>query len=209
MIKKIINYLTPRKNAKHPGLDFAFKHEGRSYFSYGDRVELPIARMGEIMKYQQLISAGVTAETLNILLQAMIDEIDKLKGFKNQSKEYTTSLMRMNRLCTEIMFRRDSVVPTEILYNYLASVFIRDDEDPATVVNDIHHQKVKAFKTISEKDYAFFFANSKLKESINWLNITEENYPEYLNQSQISEIWTKEILKIISSWNASSATVTI
>jgi hypothetical protein len=205
-IKSLKQYFRKRTSAKYPGLEFAFTYSGHDYFQYGDRVELPINRMGEIMRFQQLISAGVTGDTLRTLTDAMNTEIAKLTTTDPKKKEFSESLSRLNRLNTEIMFRRDAAVPTELMYNYLAAVYIRDDENPTAFIWDIHLQKVETFKTISENDHAFFFANAHLRASISWLNITEENWPEFLSLSKVSEQWTKTILSHISSWNKSEPT---
>ena len=206
IINKIKALIRRRSSAKYPGLEYAFSYGGHDFFQYGDRVELPIVRMGEIMRFQQLISAGITGENLRDLTGAMQAEIARLVTIDTKKKEFTDALARLNRLSSEIMFRQEAVVPTELLYNYLAAVYIREDENPASFVWDVHHQKVELFKKISEQDYIFFFQNSELKKSISWLNTTPESWQEYLRQSALSEMWAKQITQHITSWSKSEKT---
>jgi hypothetical protein len=123
---------------------------GRSYFAYGKNSSLPIERLGKLMEYMQWMSAGLTSVELDKLLDAMDKAIMAgLKTGKNAA--------RIGAILEEIRLRKKMVIHHELLYNYLAVQWIRDDENPLVFNNQIQLEKVEQFKIEVSKSNAYFF----------------------------------------------------
>lgn len=175
------------KPTTHTDLIYAFTDKkGKKYYTFPEKMALSVDRWGELQKYLTFMSSALTGEELD----EMIDVADKaltegLLQKKNASK--------IGAILHEIRQRRDMVIHTELVYNYLAVQYIREDELPDRFNNVIQMEKVDQFK---EEDNKFFFALPELKKLQDLFQMSEQEWIKYWKQSQMFQKAGKEAMKI-------------
>lgn len=199
MLRLLFNWFEPqfirflnKKNAiklTKDNLSFAFHdNSGHGYYKFPKEMALPMVRLGKLMGFMTRLSSGITGEELEKLLsyadQALTDGI---KNGKNASK--------IGFIISEIRDAKTMVVHDELFYNIIALQFIRQDESPTKFNNDIHMEKVKAFKELNEQSDSFFLSISEYLKALNWSNITREELLDILNNSSIHRQARNEVLE--------------
>ncbi len=142
----------PITSIPHSKLEKCFTDSlGIHYYKFPEAMSLPIERFGKLQEFMMWMSAGLTSNELDLLL----DEADKaltagLTQGKNASK--------IGFVLSQIRERKSMVIHTELLYNFLAVQVIREDEKPEHFNNAIHLEKIEQFKleTANGKTYDFF-----------------------------------------------------
>ena len=164
---------------------------GRRYFKFPEAMSLPIERFGKLQEFMMWMSAGLTSSELDLLL----DEADKaltagLTTGKNASK--------VGFILTQIRERKNMVIHTELLYNFLAVQVIRDDEPTEYFNNSIHLEKIEQFKreTADGKTYDFFL-NIGLKKLNDLFNMSEAEWNRFWGESLEAQRILQEAVKII------------
>lgn len=177
----------------HANLIFCFKdHEGKSYYKFPEQGGMSLERIGAINRYSIFISRGLT----NTQLNEMLDLIEA-HNF-NIGKEPIKSAAKIAGLVHEIRLREKIILPVELLYNYLAAYYVREDEDPRFFNEQAQVEKVSAFRVAANKLDSFFFAMPELKKLCDMLSISTNNWPnlvESLMQNQDRHEKAMEILK--------------
>jgi len=92
------------------------------------------------------------------------------------------------------------VIHTDLLYNFLAVQWVREDEHPELFDATIHDEKVRQFKneTATGNSY-FFFRQPELKRLNELWNFTENEWTQYWNESQQRQQFMQMALKTILS----------
>lgn len=206
MIKWIGNLFKSKEvktSIPHAKLEYCHTDSlGDKYYKYPESMSLPIERFGKLQEYMMWMSSGITATELDSLL----DEADKaltegLTQKKNASK--------IGFILHEIRDRKNMVIHTELLYNFLAVQVIREDEDPEFFNNAIQMQKVERFKeeTKNGKTYDFFLRIG-LKKLNDLFSMSEQEWNRLWDESIQQQKALKEAIKIIQSEKESLSTVT-
>ena len=193
---KWIGKLFQRKVATsipHSKLEKCFTDStGRTYYKFPEAMSLPIERLGKLQEFMMWMSAGLTANELDLLL----DEADKaltagLTQGKNASK--------IGFVLSQIRDRKNMVIHTELLYNFLAVQVIRDDEATEYFNNAIHLEKIEQFKkeTADGKTYDFFLQIG-LKKLNDLFNMSEAEWNQFWGDSLEAQRLLIESVKIIS-----------
>jgi len=193
LIKEI--HAQDKKRIKASDGEFAFNDtEGRRYYrtikTYGVYVE----RYGKGLEYLMWMSAGLTPEELDELVDVANEEL--AKGFKGTK----SSPVVVGGVLREIQLRRHMIIHTELLYNYLACHYIRDDEDPAIFDQKIHDEKVEAFKNICKEGNTYdFFQVPELRAINDHLKLSKTEWEEQWSGSIREQKELKRRTKIMKS----------
>lgn len=167
---------------------------GKIYYRFPESVALPVERLGKLNQFIGWISAGLTASELNYFL----DEIDKAlnDGLANKDKKASA---RIGSLVTQIRERQNMVIHTELLYNFLAVQWVREDEAPDVYNNEIQMQKVEQFKKeVANSNSYFFFQQKELKRLNVLLSFTEDEWKQYWQESLDKQRALKSALEVYS-----------
>lgn len=172
----------------HSKLELCFTDtDGKKYYKFPESMSLPIERFGKLQEYMMWMSAGLTSVELDNLL----DEADKalmdgLLQKKNAAK--------IGFIITQIRERKNMIIHTELLYNFLAVQVIREDEKPEYFNNAIHLKKIEQFKeeTKNGKTYDFFLKIG-LKKLNDLFNMSEEEWNQCWEESLEAQRILKEI----------------
>lgn len=184
----------PRKTSiPHSKLEKCFTDSiGINYYKFPESMSLPIERFGKLQEFMMWMSAGLTANELDLLL----DEADKaltngLTTGKNAAK--------IGFVLTQIRERKNMVLHTELLYNFLAVQVVREDEQPEYFNNAIHLEKIDQFKleTANGKTYDFFLRIGLKKLNVLY-NMSEGEWNTYWRESLLRQNQLTESAKIIS-----------
>lgn len=180
------------KFINHKELEKRFvDRNGVQYYGFPGDMQLPIERWGRAKTYLGMMSMSLSDVELNKIADGMDSCLmNGLKTGKNAAK--------LGALIEETRFRNRALLHHELLYNYLAVFMVREDEEPTTVNEDIHKQKVIQFKTETENGSYFFFRVPELK-NLTWLwNLSEEEWKQQWTNSLREEELLEARLKIYS-----------
>ena len=166
---------------------------GMSYYRFPDTMQLPIERWGKAKDFMQWMAAGISGNELDMLLDfadnALQEGIKKGKGAS-----------RIGFALQEIRERKTMIVHSELLYNFLAVHWIREDEKPTIIDQKIHDQKVAQFKAeVENSDSYFFFQERELKKIYDPFNMSHSELTQYLQDSIIKQEALKKMLLKYSS----------
>lgn len=168
--KQFIKHLH-RKNGTKLNKDnmiFSFHDlDGNSYYSFPKDLSIPIIRLGKLQEFYTWLSAGITGQELSKL----IDAADKaLTNGLTENK----GIAKIGFILSELKDRKNMVIHPELYYNIIAAQLIRDDEKVNEWNNDIHMQKVEAFKKMDAHTDVFFLATQELIMELGLSTITKQ-----------------------------------
>lgn len=189
--KGFLKYLLKKNGTKLTKDNLVFNFcdlDGNMYYSFSKEVELPIVRLGKLQEYYTWLSAGITGDEL----ERMVDECDK--ALSNGLKD-GKGLSKIGFFLSEIKDRKNMCIHPEIYYNMLAVQLIRHDEKVNDFNNDIHLQKVEAFKLLDKENDSFFLQTQQYLKALNLSNITREKLQEMFKESLVRIRAMHEVLK--------------
>lgn len=192
--KRLLPYYLAEQNkpVTHKDLEYAFTdHEGKRYFRFPDALNLPLERYNKQAEYLQWMSARLTAENLTLLVDKALELIEK--GIK-QGKGASA----VAAILYQIKSRQEKIIPHEIILNYMAVQYVREDENPVQFNNELHKQKVVAFKKDVELTNTFFLTLPEWRKFIKSTSISKEEWASYLEESLKENKILQESLKIYS-----------
>lgn len=148
---------------------------GVQYYAYADDFDIPILRANEIQRRIELIRAGMGEKNLLMFCDAMDAELSKSK----------INLRNITKIITEIRERISLWVDMDLLFDTVAFTYIREDEDPARIDEEIHKQKIAQFRKDSMGGLYDFFYTAGLTEYIPYSSKSENDWNEYLREAEI------------------------
>lgn len=151
--------------------------DGNGYYKFAKGLELPISRMSKLLEYMMWLRKGTTKEEY---LSAL--EIAK-KGLEKGISD-GKGLAKMGFVITELENRAELVIHDELFYNILAVQHIRHDESVTKFNNEIHLQKVEAFRELDKLDDCFFLNIQEFLQALNLQNITKTEYENLMSASR-------------------------
>ena len=177
----------------HSKLELCFTDScGCKYYKFPEAMSLPVERFGKLQEFMMWMSAGLTSNELDILLDEaekalMTCMIDK-KGFA-----------KIGFILTQIRERKTMVIHTELLYNFLAVQVIRQDEQAEHFNNAIHLEKIEQFKKETSDGRTYdFFLQTGLKKLNDLFNMSEAEWTRFWGESLEAQKLLLESVKIIS-----------
>lgn len=196
MIKLISKFFSSRPKTSIPAesLEYVFTDSlGIKYYKFSENASLPIERFGKLQEYMMYMSAGITASELDLLL----DEADKaLTDGLTQKK----NAAKIGFIISQIRERKNMVIHTELLYNFLAIQVIREDEKPEHFNNQIHLEKIEQFKLETEKGNTYnFFLKTGLQKLNALFKMSEAEWTKFWDESLAQQKLLKEAIKLLQS----------
>jgi len=160
-------------------LEFGFAdNAGINYYRINTQLGIGLEHYGKAVEFTMWMAAGVQPTELHALLDLQAQVIEQLVEGKKGKLEI---LMWVNR---EIRLRSEMVIHTELLYNFIACHYIREDESMSEWVESIHNEKVIAFKECVKTRTAYeFFQLPELRNTTEITSMSPEQWNEYWNDS--------------------------
>lgn len=178
--KQFIRYLNKKNEIKltKDNLAFAFHDsEGRGYYKFPKDLEMPLIRAAKVQEFMMWLVKGVSKDeylrALDFAEAALVNGISDQKG-----------TAKIGYIIHELKERCNMTLHDELFYNIIAAQLIRSDETANSFNNDIHMQKVDAFKLMDKHSDSFFLAIPELLAPLGLLNITKEQLEQLLKHSQ-------------------------
>jgi hypothetical protein len=189
IIKKIKGYFKRKARAKE-NLIFAFRHKGVDYYQFPEYLSIPIDRLSKIAEYAKWITRGLDKKNL----LELIDIADKTlyEGLSNSK-----NAAKIGYIIQEIRERENKCVNADIYYNYFASYYIREDEDPLIFSEQIQQEKAALFKDASGDINSFFFHLPELRELQKQSSISTSVWESIAKESMIQAQRGQSIKKIL------------
>jgi hypothetical protein len=159
-------FLSQAKPNDFDKLEFVFvDSNGKRYFRYMSDMEAPIPRLKAFeMKFKEL-TAGISRETMDLIITAMESALKETDGRGHMKP----NIAMIGHLITEMRNRKENLIDPEIMMEMVAYLYIREDENPALIDEDIHSQKVKQFFKDSQTGLYDFFVAAGLSQYLPFL----------------------------------------
>jgi len=176
-------------------LEFGFKDlDGRIYHRFPTTVQFPLERHAKRADIASWMSAGLTANELKSLVGIAIAELENLVAGKKGS------LVRASAAMNQILVRDNMVIHHELMYQWIAVHYVRDDENLYTVSDNIMDEKIEAFKKMVEGGQLLdFFQLPELKNICNTIGLSSEEFQQYWSESMTQMRIMNQKLKYLTS----------
>lgn len=171
--------------------------EGNRYYRWVDDFDIPIIRKGHIQKCLSELECGISLEFLSLVISKIEEALTRtVKG------QMRPDIAMIGHLCAEVKNRQQYLFPGDILFDLVAAVYVREDENPADMDMDLHKRKAEQFKKDSKAGLKDFFYNAGLKKYLPYLEKhTEESM---LIQMQTEQMETKSLTEQMSRYGLES-----
>ena len=167
------------KQLRAKDLQFAFTDtEGVSYYHVNAQLGIGLDHYTKAMEFTMWMSAGMTATELHSLIDVGEQANENLHAGKKGN------LATIGWVFREMRLRANMVIHTELLYNFIACYYIREDEPLSEWIESIHNEKVEAFKkTVKERTAYEFFQLPELINLTGISNMSPQEWNEHWNAS--------------------------
>jgi hypothetical protein len=196
LFKKQILAIQYLEQSKKPGLEkleYKFRDsKGRAYYAYPNDLDLPLKRKGEMERVLLEIEAGISKSELDLIVDSGIAAINRVKDGR-PAPDLGTVLY----LFHEMKIRKDILIHPELLFEAVAIMYIREDEDPAVVDKEILNEKIEQFKLDSKDGLYDFFYRSGINTFMPYLEKSQEEWMEYYSEGKAKAEALKSQLKSI------------
>ncbi len=165
---------------------------GKKYFRYKDDFDIPILRKGKLEQLIKELGYGISKDELTMFLDAMEKALDKGQA----------DVAKIGFIITEMRDRKDILIHPDILFEMVTTLYIREDENPAVIDEEIHAEKYEQLKKDSQGGLYDFFYTAGLTTYIPYLTKLKDDWNLYLEKARaeletqrsfISEkMWEKE-----------------
>jgi hypothetical protein len=190
-IDKLI-FVNQSKKKGFEKLRFEFTDsKGMKYYRFQDDMDIPILRKGELERVLIEIKAGISKDELELIIKAMYKAINNEEGGR-----VIPNIALIGHLIEELNNRRELLIHPELLFESVAILYIREDEDPAIVDKEILRNKIEQLKKDSVEGLYDFFYTKGLSEYMPYLPKSEE---ELMAIYQIGEAKVKGMKTHLSS----------
>jgi len=193
IMRRIFSRSKPKIQASE--LEFAFKDlDGLKYYRIPAQLALPIERFGKLQENLMWQSAGMTAQELTALIEVGEGEMENLV----QGKKGKLSVV--GAVFQEMKMRSQLVLHTELLYNYVGILYIREDEDPQVFSQAIQDEKVEAFKKMVGEGSSYeFFQIPELRRANELLSLLQQEWEELWTASVREQHRLKKMIEYLRS----------
>lgn len=197
--KRFIAYAFADNEARQHMIDYAFNSQrkepafadwelafidsnGKKYYSTTDALKLPMERVNKLKHYYAMQAAGIDDNELNKFIEQFQKNIeDCINSARLDGR--VEHLGTQQALITMLKERRDIAVHLDLFFRIATVVYVREDENPAIVDDEIAQQKFLQFKKDSKAGLYSFFYNSPLKVHLPYSTISEEEFTQHLERS--------------------------
>lgn len=164
---------------------------GRKYYGFPPGIGMPVNRFTKMRDFEMWMTVGVTPGEIKKIVDAMdVAWVNSLKTKKNHHL--------LGALITDLRMRSDMVIHTELVFQFLAVQWIREDENPEVFDMTIQDEKVATFKKESNNgNNYFFFVQPELSRWNELYNFTPIEWAHYWNESHQRQNRTKNLMEMI------------
>lgn len=164
---------------------------GKKYYRVADGAATPLERLGKLQDFFMYINTGMSAAEWT-------DALDLQSKLLNEGVANPNVASRLGALNIKLREMTEKVFHTELLYNIVAILTIREDEDPLTFNEQVHNEKIEAFKEeAATVGTYFFFHSTELKELSNYLKFSEAEWTALWHDSERAQMNFKMILEYL------------
>lgn len=167
--------------------------KGKRYYRYPNDMDIPILRKGALEKCLMEIESGLSSRELAMILDAMKKALNFRKGDR-----MIPDLSKVGFLIEEINNRKDMLIHPELLFKAVSILYIREDENPAKVDEEITRQKESQLREDSKEGLYDFFYTSGLSAYIPFLEKSEDEWMESFREGTVKVEALKKHLTSIS-----------
>lgn len=154
--------------------------KGKRYYRYPNDMDIPILRKGELERVLREVQYGLSRDELSDILDAMTKALSDQRGDK-----IVPNFAKVGFLVEEIKNRKEMLIHPDLLFEAVAMLYIREDEDPAIVDKEIVRQKMIQLKEDSKEGLYDFFYTSGLHAYIPFLQKSEEDWMELWEEGKV------------------------
>lgn len=178
---ELIKYYVSSQNkpANFENLEYRYTDsKGLKWYGYKDETDTPLDRVRHQQKFYLWFVSGLTDNTLNRLL----DYADTIleEGIKNNKQRITL----IASIFHDIRIRHEMVRPHSLIFEMLASQYVREDENPGVYDQEIQDEKVKELDFQHEIGNFFFLKTEEYKRLRHLSTMSEEEWKEYTESSK-------------------------
>jgi hypothetical protein len=179
-IKKI-QFTEQSKKIGFEKLAFVFRDSnGKDYYRYTNDLEIPILRKGELERVLLEVESGLSGNELERIINAIDDAINE----KDKKGHMSPNIGKIGFLIQEIKNRKEMLIHPDLLFEAVAILYIREDEDPAVVDREILKEKIVQLKKDSVDGLYDFFYSSGLNTYMPFLEKSPEEWTEYYEEGK-------------------------
>ena len=107
---------------------------GIQYYTFVDRYDIPLARFKEIEKRVMMLQYALTDNNIDQFCDAMEKAINKGKN---------SDIAMIGHLINELRKRKEIMLHSELLFEMVSLLYVREDENPSNVDENIFKEKIK------------------------------------------------------------------
>lgn len=212
LIKAIYSHYISQRPDKIKASELTFvgmDENGNRYYSWDELDKIPKCRVDELQNLSLMDEMKLTKDQVFSLCFAIIQNNEKTLAEKDQKKAV---MMRsqIDALANEIMWRAENLTPSTLILEMAAILCIREDETPDQFTVRIQDEKVKQFKSESDKGNFFFIEHQAFNSLKPSLVMSGEEFKKHWNILIAQELHNERRLATIlqekSSDNESKAT---
>lgn len=196
---------TKGEEVKATALDMTFTDmEGMNYYRFPDFMAFPLERHARRAQITQWMASGLTNTELKSLIEIAETELENLVAGKKGA------LSKVGAVLNQIKMREELVLHHELIYQYIAVHYIREDENPYTVDDMIMDAKIGSFKRmVAGGRLLDFFQLKELKRINETIGLSREEFQELWNASiQEQKILQQKMQYLISKLKSEKGTKT-
>lgn len=178
--------------------------EGINYYRFPDFMAFPLERHARRAQITQWMASGLTNDELEKLIGIAETELENLVAGKKGS------LSKVGAVLNQIKMRKELVLHHELVYQYIAVHYIRDDENPYQVDDMVMDAKIESFKRmVAGGRLLDFFQLKELNRINETIGLSSDEFQELWNASIVEQkILLQKIKFLISKLKSEIATKT-
>lgn len=180
---RFMKEIDDRKPLSTKDLEFAFiANDGKKYYHFTNHELMPIERFAVKKKLLSWMAISLDSNEFDSLIETG-------KAALNEGLKTGKGAAKIGFILTEMEARRGKmVVHTELLYQFIALHYVREDELADTYSDIIQMEKVEVFKKeVAEKGSSFFLTKKELKTLYDMTDWSEHEWTAYWHESLIQQ----------------------
>lgn len=174
--------------------------DGKEYRRFPASVKFPLERHAKRCDIATWMSAGMTNNELKKLVNVAITELENMVAGKKGSLVNAAAAMH------QILLRKNMVIHHELMYQWIAVHYVREDENLYTVSDTIMDEKIEAFKKMVEGGLLLdFFQLPELNNICNTIGLSSEEFQTSWAESVTQMRLMNQKIKFLTSEQKSQA----
>ncbi len=178
MFESIKNVFKKRPRlAKHPDfskMEYNYTDSrGMRYYSYLNDYDIPIKRYGQFKRFLMELANGMSRDEVTLFIAAMKAGVNKTPP----------DIAQIGFLLNEMELRNDTLFHEEIMFNMVATLYIREDQHPGEWDEETEQEKAKFLKIEAQGKLYDFFVTASLGKYIPYLKEFKGTLREFLIQT--------------------------